>query len=1172
MNIELPVAINVRVNTDSLYQQCLKLIEKIYPLDGFDAYLFPDGDYNKISDPVKIIWEMCRLGKPLCELYNLLKPSEPIEIKQNDSMSKSNASKRYVFHFIQACRTNLHIPEDELFNITDVFKNDTNLFVKVINVINILLKTIEDQDLFPQNEVPLPFNIPTSDDIESPKDNRARLVAELLNSERSYVQDLERLHNYQIEAESKILSKEDSITLFSNLDKLLDFQRNFLIHMEAALAVPTQEQDIGELFLSMEEKFDECYQVFCANQDKSAKFALENCDLLMKMANVMEPKYELPSYLIKPVQRICKYPLLLNELLKYDTKAGHPYCDKLQAGLDSIKRVTELTNELKRQVENEKITEDLKNNIQDWKGVKVNELGLLKLSGNFTISNGTNEREYALFLFENMLLCCQEKKKKGKAKITYILKGSIYMSSVVRVSNKSVISENIFALKIYWNDKNISQSFVLKSINEEQCNRWISEIEKLIKIEETKNETLKRNRYQTHTHDFINQYNSRVNQVDSMFIVDDDYDNSHMSIQSPYPMYNKIPSRTVYNTSPLILPTGNLGRSKSQPNIYNPIIDPRLSRDKGRQDHYNKSSSTYSKEYYHNNTTEYSDYPDLPAPQRTVSNHVKHNHSMGSLKHYPKYNEPDEYNNPKSVVTPILTSQKPAHVIAATPAFQPHTAPLPPTPESNDKSDILNLSKSFSNLGDLINDINNIQRSFTVTSNTSDIFPERKESVNASNTNDIFPERKESVYASSNTNDIFPERKESVNASSNTNDIFPERKESVHASIKSSKVNEDHRRPSTKISESFSEDSTSPSSNSLSSTGNDQRNESIYHPRNKYNSGHHAHKKSDPYIESEYYDYDYYEFDSFMHNYEIERSRVRERSRSKSRNREKSIRERGYERDYDSSRAEIDDYERFSRREKRDEENYIRNRSRSQSNKNLSYMDSNSIIYDSYDSPINRNPLLNNFNGTNNNSYNNYINSPRSRPSTPNTPISRPTTPNRPSNSNINRPTTPSYSPRPSTPVRKDSNVRRTSDSSRRISDRSDSTRRTSDSSKRTSDRSDSTRRTSDSTRNNYTRIRVSYDNQDFIITAPSSGCTYEELISKIERKIRLTSRNTNDNRPLRIRFKDEDNDFVTISTEGDITYAFEATSRIWKINKESSNEPIPSMIVNLYADRVDRF
>jgi len=194
MNIELPVQTNVRVNTDSLYQQCLKIIEKIYPLEGFDEYLFPDGDYSKISDPVKIIWQMCRQGQPLCVLYNLLKPENPLEVKQDDSMSKSNASKRCVFHFIKACRTDLHIPEDELFNITDVFKDDTNLFVKVVNVINILLKTIDEKGLFPQNDVPLPFNIPTSDDIDSPKDNRARLVAELLNSERTYVQDLERLH------------------------------------------------------------------------------------------------------------------------------------------------------------------------------------------------------------------------------------------------------------------------------------------------------------------------------------------------------------------------------------------------------------------------------------------------------------------------------------------------------------------------------------------------------------------------------------------------------------------------------------------------------------------------------------------------------------------------------------------------------------------------------------------------------------------------------------------------------------------------------------------------------------------------------------------------------------------------------------------------------------------
>ncbi len=64
--------------------------------------------------------------------------------------------------------------------------------------------------------------------------------------------------------------------------------------------------------------------------------------------------------------------LNLQELVKYDTKAEHPNLEDLKAGLESIKRVTELTNELKRQVENEKITEDLKNNIQDWKVRLIN--------------------------------------------------------------------------------------------------------------------------------------------------------------------------------------------------------------------------------------------------------------------------------------------------------------------------------------------------------------------------------------------------------------------------------------------------------------------------------------------------------------------------------------------------------------------------------------------------------------------------------------------------------------------------------------------------------------------------------------------------------------------------------------------------------------------------------
>jgi len=474
--------------------------------------------------------------------------------------------------------------------------------------------------------------------------------------------------NYQLEAESKILSKEDSIILFSNLGELLDFQRKFLIHMEAALAVPTQEQRIGNLFSSMESGFG-VYQIICANQDKAAKFALENCDALMPLANVMEPKYELPSYLIKPVQRICKYPLLLNELMKYDTKAGHPYCHELQHGLDAIKRVTELTNEIKRQEENEVLTEELKNNIQDWKGVKMNELGLLLLRGNFTISIGENEREYVLYLFQNMLLCCQEKKKKGKTKVTYNLKGSIYISSITRVSKAAntaaIASDTLFALKIYWSDKVVNQCFILKCINEEQIDRWVSQFEKLIEIEKRKKQSSSRKEY----YDYDNHFVSRVNQVEGMFI-DEESDNK--SVHTTYSMYNKSSTR---NQS-IPPPPKNLSRSKSQPNIFNitgndfrmknqdvppvPSFPHDFSYNKNTNNNYGSSpinisnpstgpySSSFSPTGSNNNSmmnrmnyNRESSTQGIVAPQRTISSNVKHNKSLNNLnlRHYPKYNE-----------------------------------------------------------------------------------------------------------------------------------------------------------------------------------------------------------------------------------------------------------------------------------------------------------------------------------------------------------------------------------------------------------------------------------------------------------------------------------------------------------------------------------------------------
>lgn len=57
------------------------------------------------------------------------------------------------------------------------------------------------------------------------------------------------------------------------------------------------------------------------------------------------------SFLIKPIQRICKYPLLLKELLKH-TPDDHPDYEYLSKSCQSIEEIVKKINERKREKDN----------------------------------------------------------------------------------------------------------------------------------------------------------------------------------------------------------------------------------------------------------------------------------------------------------------------------------------------------------------------------------------------------------------------------------------------------------------------------------------------------------------------------------------------------------------------------------------------------------------------------------------------------------------------------------------------------------------------------------------------------------------------------------------------------------------------------------------------------
>jgi cell division control protein 24 len=106
-----------------------------------------------------------------------------------------------------------------------------------------------------------------------------------------------------------LVSRDVIHAIFSSTTELLDFQRRFLIALEGTLSLGSTEQRVGAVFIQHEDGFN-IYTRICGNYAQAIQTALENAEVLSKASKV-DPVRHLQSMLIKPVQRICRYPMLL---------------------------------------------------------------------------------------------------------------------------------------------------------------------------------------------------------------------------------------------------------------------------------------------------------------------------------------------------------------------------------------------------------------------------------------------------------------------------------------------------------------------------------------------------------------------------------------------------------------------------------------------------------------------------------------------------------------------------------------------------------------------------------------------------------------------------------------------------------------------------------------------
>ncbi|XP_054274180.1 triple functional domain protein-like isoform X3 [Macrosteles quadrilineatus] len=294
------------------------------------------------------------------------------------------------------------------------------------------------------------------------------IMAELLQTERTYVKDLDiciKVFLEEMRGHSNvppgILGKEHII--FGNIEDIRDFHRDvFLKELEKYETMP---EDVGHCFVTWALKFD-MYVKYCKNKPESNSLLVQHggtiFEELQKKHRVEHP---IAAYLIKPVQRITKYQLLLKDL--------QSCCDEGQGeikdGLEVMLNVPKKANDA------------LHLSLLEGCDISSDELGEVILQDTLHVWDPKQlirkGRERHCFLFELYLVFSKEvKDSSGKAK--YIYKNKL-MTSELGVTEHIEGDECKFAV---WTGRAPISDFriVLKASSLESKQHWVKKLREVI--------------------------------------------------------------------------------------------------------------------------------------------------------------------------------------------------------------------------------------------------------------------------------------------------------------------------------------------------------------------------------------------------------------------------------------------------------------------------------------------------------------------------------------------------------------------------------------------------------------------------------------------------------------------------------------------------------------------
>uniref|UniRef100_A0A1I7YXS5 Rho guanine nucleotide exchange factor 25 n=1 Tax=Steinernema glaseri TaxID=37863 RepID=A0A1I7YXS5_9BILA len=299
---------------------------------------------------------------------------------------------------------------------------------------------------------------------------RQYVLQELVETERDYVRDLASVvdgymaHLSTIELPEDLQGKDKII--FANVAQILEFHKStFCREIERCL---NDYEAAGQAFVKYERRLHVLYVKYCQNKPKSDYLVSQEHfeQFFAEAKQKIGHKLALCDLLIKPVQRIMKYQLLLKDICKFTQRAGDR-TDVLERALQVMHVVPKACDDM-MQV----------GRLQNFDG-NLNAQGKLIFQGTIQISDNAPSQPFKgkdrrIFLFEQSAIiadCILPKKEFGNP--TYIFKNQIMVN---KMNLEVTVPGEPLRFLLKSSDPSQPSYFLCQAVSEEEKQQWINAI------------------------------------------------------------------------------------------------------------------------------------------------------------------------------------------------------------------------------------------------------------------------------------------------------------------------------------------------------------------------------------------------------------------------------------------------------------------------------------------------------------------------------------------------------------------------------------------------------------------------------------------------------------------------------------------------------------------------